>query len=158
MSQPIVDALVTLFATAPASAMQLAAQLPVTDLIKVVEKQPNLITALLPLLSAVQPAAAAPVKAAPAAKITKEEKYRVIGTWQLTAYLAIRATMVKATKGGGTYVLLEFLNPSQSNRESGKMFCYKNEFIALMNFFRTAPGTELHTKVMASGITEVAAR
>jgi len=158
MSQPIVDALVTLFATAPASAMQLAAQLPVTDLIKVVEKQPNLITALLPLLSAVQPAAAAPVKAAPAAKITKEEKYRVIGTWQLTAYLAIRATMVKATKGGGTYVLLEFLNPSQSNRESGKLFCYKNEFTALMNFFRTAPGTELHTKVMASGITEVAAR
>ena len=58
MSQPIVDALVTLFATAPASAMQLAAQLPVTELVKVVEKQPSLITALLPLLSAVQPAAA----------------------------------------------------------------------------------------------------
>lgn len=124
-------------------------------LAKAVEANPSLLTALLPTLGAVQSAPKAAPKGKGKAKV--ESQYVTVAEITLTEYLSVSLSVKKTGESNSKgYALLEFNNPKRQGGGKaayGKVWLYRKEFIAVVNWLRDAKFNAVLAQLDASGLT-----
>jgi hypothetical protein len=119
-----------------------------------VKDNPAILSALLPQLAAVQSA-----KAAPPAKgkgKANASEYVNVAEMVLTDYLTVSLSVKKTGEGKKGYAILEFNNPKRQGGGKGaygKVWLYRAEFIALVNWLRDAKFNPVLAQFDAAGLT-----
>ena len=121
-------------------------------LAKAVEANPALLSALLPTLGAVQ---AAPAKGKGKAK--EAAQYVTVAEATLTEYLSVSLSVKRTGQGNSKgYALLEFNNPKRQGGGKaayGKVWLYRKEFIAVVNWLRDAKFNPILAQLDTAGLT-----